>query len=56
MNTLRDDSINLQPKYSNMKQKLSYVAPRCDELELRLEGFIAASPNFNTPFNEEEDF
>lgn len=38
-----------------MQEKINYVSPECEILEMRLEGVIAASdPKFNSPFEEEQ--
>lgn len=39
-----------------MQEKINYVSPECEILEMRLEGVIAASgPQFNKPFDSEEE-
>lgn len=40
-----------------MKKNQLYLSPECEEIELRIEGMIAASgdPKFVKPFNDEED-
>ena len=35
--------------HSLMKQKLPYRTPACEKLELRLEGILAASGEFDLP-------
>lgn len=38
-----------------MQEKINYVSPECEILEMRLEGVIAASgPQFNDPFDSTE--
>lgn len=38
-----------------MQEKINYVSPECEILEMRLEGVIAASgPQFNDPFDSEQ--
>ena len=41
-----------------MQEKINYVSPECEILEMRLEGVIATSdpnaPKFNSPFDTEE--
>ena len=41
-----------------MQEKINYVSPECETLEMRLEGVIAASgdPKFNSPFDTEQDW
>lgn len=41
-----------------MQEKINYVSPECEALEMRLEGVIAASgdPQYNKPFNDEKDW
>ena len=41
-----------------MQEKINYVSPECETLEMRLEGVIAASGDlqFNSPFNDEVDW
>lgn len=41
-----------------MQEKINYVSPECEILEMRLEGVIAASgdPQFNSPFNPEQNW
>ena len=40
-----------------MQEKINYVSPECETLEMRLEGVIAASGDpqiYNNPFGDEE--
>lgn len=37
-----------------MQQKEQYISPLSKTLEMRLEGVIAASPQFNDPFDPEQ--
>lgn len=40
-----------------MQEKINYVSPECEILEMRLEGVIAASdPQFNSPFGDEQSW
>ncbi len=40
-----------------MQEKINYVSPECEILEIQCEGVMAGSgPQFNDPFNNEQDW